>query len=154
MCKTFVRAHSALDLTVSISLMTVGLILVTLPSSQGVNILGFFMMFAGIILVMIYKSGYKNIKTGERLLKKEHYFPHSMMPSVIEALDRNNPDGIDYSWEDKGNNLRMDVYVSKKKDMTYVQLFEYIPYSYQPCSKIYEMKGSSAMNHASGRFNR
>lgn len=143
MCKTFVRAHSALDLTVSISLMAVGTILVTIPSSQAVNILGFFMMFAGIILVMIYKSGYKNLETGERFLKKEHYFSLNMRTSVMEALDRNNPKGIDYKEEDKGNNLRMDVYSNKKKDIAYIQLFEYVPYKYQPCSKIYEMKDSS-----------
>lgn len=143
MCKTFVRAHSALDLTVSISLMAVGTILVTIPSSQAVNILGFFMMFAGIILIMIYKSGYKNLETGERFLKKEHYFSLNMRTSVMEALDRNNPKGIDYKEEDKGNNLRMDVYSNKKKDIAYIQLFEYVPYKYQPCSKIYEMKDSS-----------
>ena len=143
MCKTFVRAHSALDLTVSISLMAVGTILVTIPSSQAVNILGFFMMFAGIILIMIYKSGYKNLETGERFLKKEHYFSLNMRTSVMEALDRNNPKGIDYKEEDKGNNLRMDVYSNKKKDIAYIQLFEYVPYRYQPCSKIYEMKDSS-----------
>ncbi|MGM9786170.1 MAG: hypothetical protein ACI3ZS_04970 [Candidatus Cryptobacteroides sp.] len=143
MCKTFVRAHSALDLTVSISLMAVGTILVSIPSSQAVNILGFFMMFAGIILIMIYKSGYKNLETGERFLKKEHYFSLNMRTSVMEALDRNNPKGIDYKEEDKGNNLRMDVYSNKKKDIAYIQLFEYVPYKYQPCSKIYEMKDSS-----------
>ena len=43
-----------------------------------------------------------------------------------------------YSYSYKGNAVRLDVYYSKASGKAYLQLFEYIPYKYEPCSKIYE----------------
>ena len=42
------------------------------------------------------------------------------------------------SEEDKGNGIRMDIYHSKDTGKAYIQLFEYVPYKYEPCSRVIE----------------
>ncbi len=135
--KTFIRVRSIKDIVISVSLIVLGSVLVALPTSASVNITGFFMIFAGIILALVLKTGYKDTETGEMYCKKEHYFQQSMnalIASVIEA----KPDAVDLSEAEKGNAVRLDVYFSKSTGKAYLQLFEYIPYKYEPCSKTYE----------------
>ena len=47
------------------------------------------------------------------------------------------PESIDLTEEDKGNAVRLDVYYSKASGKAYLQLFEYVPYKYEPCSKVH-----------------
>ena len=63
--KTFIRVRSIRDIVIFISLIVIGSVLVALPTGAGVNIAGFFMIFAGLILSLILKSGYKDEETGE-----------------------------------------------------------------------------------------
>ena len=60
------------------------------------------------------------------------------MHTVISSAITSKPDSIDLSQEDKGNSLRLDIYYGKASGKAYLQLFEYVPYSYQPCSKMHE----------------
>ena len=45
---------------------------------------------------------------------------------------------MNLSQEDKGNSLRLDIYYSQEAGKAYVQIFEYIPYRYEPYSPVYE----------------
>ena len=60
------------------------------------------------------------------------------MNAAISTAIANKPESVDLSQEDKGNAIRLDVYYSAYANKAYVQLFEYIPYRYEPCSKMYE----------------
>ena len=60
-----------------------------------------------------------------------------MNAAISEAL-ATKPHTIDLSEEDKGNAVRLDIYYSKTSGKSYLQLFEYVPYKYEPCSAIYE----------------
>lgn len=133
----FIRVRSAKDIIIFTSLVILGSVLITLPTGAGVNIAGFFMIFAGLIAAVVLRSGYKNVQTGERYQKKEHYFLQEMNPIIISALE-SRPDSIDLTQEDKGNSIKLDIYYSKATHKAYLQLFEYIPYRYEPCSKMYE----------------
>lgn len=135
--KTFFRVRSVKDIVIFVSLLVLGSVLVALPTGAGINITGFFMIFAGIILALVLKSGYKDMETGEMYCKKEHYFQQAMN-SPISAAIAVKPESVDLSQADKGNAVRLDVYYSKSSGMAYLQLFEYIPYKYEPCSRIYE----------------
>ena len=64
--KTFIRVRSVKDITVFTSLIVLGCILVALPTGAAVNITGFFLIFAGLILALVLKTGYKDENTGER----------------------------------------------------------------------------------------
>ena len=135
--KTFIRVHSIKDIVIFISLLILGGILVAVPTSDAVNITGFFLVFAGAILALVLKTGYKDVETNVKYIKKERYFQQAMHAAIADAI-ASKPDSIDLSQENKGNAIKLDIYFSKASGKAYIQLFEYVPYTYQPCSKIYE----------------
>ena len=135
--KTFIRVHSIKDIVIFISLLILGSILVTVPTGDAVNITGFFLVFAGAILALVLKTGYKDVETNEKYIKKERYFQQTMHAAIADAI-ASKPDSIDLSQENKGNAIKLDIYFSKATGKAYIQLFEYVPYTYQPCSKMYE----------------
>ena len=135
--KTFVRVHSIKDIVIFISLLVLGGLLVAIPASDAVNIAGFFLLFAGIILALVLKTGYKDVETAAKYHKKERYFQQTEHAAITAAI-ASKPDSVDLSEENKGNAIKLDVYFSKATGKAYVQLFEYVPYTYQPCSKMYE----------------
>ena len=135
--KTFTRVHSIKDIVIFISLLVIGSILVAVPTSDAVNSTGFFLIFAGVILALVLKTGYKDIETNAMYKKTERYFQQAEYTAILSAL-ASKPDSVDLTEEDKGNALKLDIYYSKSSGKAYIQLFEYIPYTYQPCSKVYE----------------
>ena len=135
--KTFTRVHSINDIVIFISLLVLGGILVAVPTCDAVNITGFFLVFAGAILALVLKTGYKDVETNEKYIKKERYFQQTMHAAISDAI-ASKPDSIDLSQENKGNAIKLDIYFSKATGKAYIQLFEYVPYTYQPCSKMYE----------------
>lgn len=134
--KEFIRVRSIKDITIFSLLIILGSTLVALPTGAAVNITGFFMIFAGIVLALVLKTGYKDTSTGEKYQKKEYYFQQAMNQPICSAL-AGKPESIDLSEADKGNALKLDIYY-QSKGKAYLQLFEYVPYKYEPCSKIYE----------------
>ena len=135
--KPFVRVHSVKDIVISLIIITSGSILVALPTGAGINVAGFFMIFAGLLLGLFMKTGYKDTVSGEKFQKKEHYFQQAMN-SVICAVLESKPEAIDLAEAEKGNAVKLDIYYSKTSGKAYLQLFEYIPYKYEPCSQMYE----------------
>lgn len=136
--KEFIRVRSAKDITVSVSLLVLGVVLLILPTGVSVNIFGFCLIFAGIIFIFALKTGYKETVSGEKFYKKERYFSQAMNASISDALASARPQTIDLAQEDKGNAVRLDIYYNKATGKSYLQLFEYVPYKYEPCSAIYE----------------
>ena len=135
--KTLIRVLSIKDIIIFTSLIIAGIILIMLPTGASVNITGFFLIFAGVILMLVLKSAYKDTETGMKYQKKEHYFQQAMNASISSAL-ASRPESIDLAEAEKGNAVRLDIYFSRSSGMAYLQLFEYVPYKYEPCSKMYE----------------
>ena len=135
--KTFLRVRSVKDITIVSTLIILGSLLIALPTSTAVNITGFFMIFAGIILAFVLKTGYKESETGQMYMKKERYFQHAMNAEIAAAIS-SKPDSLNLSEEDKGNALRLDIYFSRSANKAYIQMHEYVPYKYEPCSGMYE----------------
>lgn len=135
--KEFSRVRSAKDITITLSIIIAGCILVALSTSAPINITGFFLIFTGLILGLVLRTGYKDNATGDKYCKVEKFFAQSLKSEVSSAL-LNNPDKIDLSEEDKGNGIRLDIYYSRKNGKAYTQLFEYIPYKYEPCTAVQE----------------
>lgn len=135
--KTFIRVRSIKDITTFSSVAIVGITLTALPIGDAAHIAGFFIIFAAGILAFVLKSTYKDAGTNEKYHKKERYFQQAMHAEISAAI-ASTPDSVDLSEEDKGNALRLDIYYSKSSGKAYLQLFEYVPYTYQPCTKMYE----------------
>lgn len=132
--KNFIRVRSIKDIIISSLLIIAGCILVSITSSDSVNIAGFFLILAGLALAFILKTAYKDSDSGEKFMKKERYFSQEMHEKLKSALTC--PTSLDPDLENRGSSLRLDIYYSKSK--VYVQLFEYVPYKYEPCSAIHE----------------
>ena len=60
------------------------------------------------------------------------------MNAPISSALASKPESIDLAEANKGNAVKLDIYYSKTTGKAYLQLFEYVPYKYEPCSKIYE----------------
>lgn len=135
--KTFIRVRSIKDIVIFVTLILLGSVLILLPTGAGVNITGFFMIFAGLILALVLKTSYKDTETGVRYMKAELYFQQAMHTAVESAI-ASKPETIDLGEADKGNALKLDIYYSKTSGKAYLQLFEYVPHTYEPCSKIHE----------------
>ena len=135
--KTFIRVRSVKDIVIFSSLIILGSILVALPTGAGINIAGFFMIFAGIILALVLRTGYRDTDSGEKFQMKEYYFQQTMNNAISDAL-KSKPETIDLNEADKGNALKLDLYYSKASGKAYMQLYEYVPYRYEPCSHMYE----------------
>lgn len=142
--KNFVRVRSVKDIAVFVSLIVLGGILVALPVGTGINIAGGSLVVLGLVLALILKSGYKDAVTGEGYFKKEHFFQQEMKNSLLSVIPT-MPEVIELSEEDKGNAVRLDVYYNQQNGKAYIQLFEFVPYEYKPCSdmleyELYEVK--------------
>lgn len=135
--KEFIRVRSAKDITISLSLVILGSVLIALPTATSINILGFFLIFAGLLLFLFLKTGYKETVSGGKFCKKERFFSQAMNAPISAALG-SDPASIDITEEDKGNAVRLDIYFNRTAGKAYLQLFEYVPYKYEPCSKVYE----------------
>lgn len=135
--KKFIRVRSIKDIIISTSLTIIGLTLIIVPENTGCQLGGVTLIAIGIILLCLLKSNYKNIETRDIFLKKEFFFAGDMKASILSALSK-NPISIDLSAEGKGQVLMLKVYYSEMSCKAYLQLFEYIPHQYEPCSEEYE----------------
>lgn len=130
----FIRVRSIKDIVISSILIITGTVLVIIPSSDPLNILGFFTIVTGLVLAFILKTAYRHTESGEKLQKKEFYYSNDMREKLKSALT--SPMDFRHTQESQGSTLRMDVYYNKTK--AYMQLLEYIPYRYEPCSAVHE----------------
>ncbi len=135
--KEFSRVRSAKDIVISLILIAAGAVLVALPTGTSVNIIGFFMIFTGLVLLLVLRTSYRLDGTKEFYKKKEFFFPQSKKDSFTAALQK-DPSAVDLSEENKGNGLRLDIFFSHKTGKAYCRLYEYIPYRYEPCSPYFE----------------
>lgn len=134
--KNFIRVRSVKDIIICTSLIIMGSACIALPTSASINILGFFTIFAGLLLLIFMKTGYKD-ENGLRYCKEEMYFDKSKQSELSRKIAEKIC-ASDIKDENIGNGIRLDIYYNKSADKSYVQLYEYVPYKYEPCSCVYE----------------
>ena len=139
----FNRVRSVKDMVISLVILVAGVAFIMVPDSVPVNILGYTLAITGLILFFVMKTAYKDAETGEKLKKTEKYFPASKSESVLKALS-SDPKILDLKEENKDNGLKIDTYYSTKTGHVFTQLFEYIPYKYEPCSPVFTYDISKA----------
>lgn len=131
MNKEFTRIRTIADITISSILLFSGIILVALPTSVSVNIFGAFAFITGALLLTILKTGWQDIETKERYCKKCRYFPKNKKNEILNALE-NHIESMGISDEGKSDGLRMDIYYNKQNHKAFINLFEFVPYNYEP----------------------
>ncbi len=133
MKKEFIKVRTIKDYIISLGLIAVGATVILLPTAATINFLGSFLILAGLIMLAARRSGYKNVETGEIFQKSERFFSHGRRVELAEAVE-NTPNMIEPEKTDDANALRLDVYYSDKSERAYLQLFEFVPYQYVPCT--------------------
>ena len=124
-----------MDVVISTLIIVLGCILAIVPLGAGVAIGGYMLIILGFLLALIMKSEYREELSGEKYIKQEHFFPKDEKNQLLSAL-ASAPGKIDLGQKGKGQVLRLDIYYSKALDKCYIQLFEYVPYQYAPCSQL------------------
>ena len=133
--RNFVKSRSVKDVVISTSIIVLGCILAIVPLGAGAAIGGYMLIILGFLIVLLMKSEYREESSGEKYLKKEFFFPKEEKGELMQAI-LSAPGKIDLSQQGKGQVLRLDLYYSTALDKCYIQLFEYVPYQYTPCSQL------------------
>ena len=137
----FCRVRSASDIFISSVLIITGAVLLMGNFQIGIMIAGFFMLLTGILFMCLLKTVYKD-KTdisGIHYHKKELKFQRKTLNTLLHNVI-NNPEEIDKSSIGQGWTVKLVIYYSKTADIAYIQLYEFIPYKYEPCTPILEWK--------------
>lgn len=135
--KKFTCARTGKDIAIFTSLILIGAILAFVPALKEANLGGYTLIVMGILLACLLKSNYKDTETHEKYVKKEFSFPREMKPTILTAL-LSSPESINLSEEGKGHVLMLRMYYGKTSGKAYLQLFEYVPHQFEPCSEMYE----------------
>lgn len=131
----FIRVRSTKDIVISAALLILGVALVVLTNIEAANISGYMLIIVGLVLLLVLKTAYRDEETKAMYFKKDIFFLREMKDSIIKALE-SSPEKIDMSQAGKGQVLLLRVYYSKSAARAYMQLSEYVPHEYKPCTEV------------------
>ena len=143
--KKFIKVRLINDNVIFTSLIAGGVILTLIFDTLEIDLAGYVLMAIGVLGFCFLKRGYKDIETQEKYLAKDFSFPGNIKTSILSALAL-SPGEIDLTQDGKGTTLMLKMYDSESSGKAYLQLFEYIPYHYEPCSEMYEHEISRITN--------
>jgi len=139
--KHFCRTRSAQDILVSVIFIILGILLIVFPFSSMSGAVGCMMILIGISMTFVLRSAYKDKLNGECFKKTAVYFPMDMKDEVLKAMENGSLDTIPRPKEDMmAQSLMLSTFYDKDADKAFLQLFEYVPYSYHPCTAFYETR--------------
>ena len=133
----FIKIRSTKNIITFASFILAGILLVLLPNNIGANMGGYTLIVIGIILALILKSDYCDKHNLKRYHKRQLYF-NIAHKSELQSIIASNPHAINLSEENAGQTLRLDIYFSPQANRASMQLFEYVPHEYCPCSEIHD----------------
>ena len=131
----FIRVRSTKDIIISAALLVLGVALIVFTNIEAANISGYMFVVIGLVLLPVLKTAYRDAETKALYFKKDLYFLREMKDSIIKALE-SSPEKIDMSQAGKGQVLLLRVYYSKSAARAYMQLSEYVPHEYKPCTEV------------------
>ena len=143
--KKFIRVRSVNDIVIFSSLIVAGFVLPLIFDTAEICFVGYAFIAIGVLGACFLKSGYKDVETKEIYFAKDFSFPGNMKSSILSALTI-SPGAIDLTQDGKGEALMLKMYYSKTSGKAYLQLFEFVPHQYEPCSKMYEYEISKIAN--------
>lgn len=133
----FIKIRSAKNIITFASFILAGILLAILPDNVGANMGGYTLIVIGIILSQILKSDYCDKRSLKRYYKRQLYFGIAQKSELQSAI-ASTPNAIDISSEGSEQTLRLDIYFSPQANRASMQLFEYVPHEYCPCSEIHD----------------
>lgn len=131
--KEFVLVRSMRDMIISSVVTVAGVLLVVIPVSVSLNILGVCLAVPGLLLLLFYKSDHKDVATGEKYHKTIKYYPVSRKQELLSALESGTPAKTDWKESSSSDGLMLEVLEGRDNGNVFVRLSEFIPYNYEPC---------------------
>jgi len=141
MDKNFIKTRSICNIIISLLIIAIGIICTFVLKSESFIFFGIFSIIIGSLLLLVLKTEYRSSVNGIKYKKKTLNFAKQDKIAVLEALA--DPDSFDSNLTDKGQSLMLVMYHNKKD--AYLQLFEYIPHTFVPCSRLFHHE-TSALN--------
>lgn len=134
----FKKVHTGKDITISSITLLAGIGLFFVNKGLGVCI-----AVCGLLMLLIYKGGYKKDGTGVLLTKKSEDLCKGCRTSIVEFLG--GKDTVPYIKKgNEGGSVRLDVYYNQSADIAYAQLYDFCNYTYEPATEVVELKGEMA----------
>lgn len=134
----FKKVHTGKDLAISGITLAAGIGLYFLNAGLG-GVIG----VCGLLMLLLYKAGYKANGEGPVLTKKAQDISHACRQSVVDYLN-----GKDVTPELKGAALgasaRLEIYSNKEAGIVYAQLFDFSNYNYEKATEIVELHSPRA----------
>lgn len=139
----FIRTRSCTDYIISIVLFVGGIVLIAIPTSTAVNIVGTLLAITAVILILVMKTGFRNSDSKEMFHRKTYYFPASRKSEIIDSLEK-TPEKVEIEHECTNNGLMVEFYYNSKCPKVFAQVYEYVPYKYETCSELIAMDKAKA----------
>ena len=130
----FKKVHTVKDLAISVLIIIVGAGLFFVDKG-----LGFCIAVVGLVMLALYKSGYKKNGQGPVLTRKSEELCRSCRSSIIEFLNGKDTNPV-IKPGNEGGSIRLVVYYNEKEDVAYIQLSDYSNYTYVPVTDVVELK--------------
>lgn len=141
---TFKKTRTVNDYIKSLSLIAIGFAAIA-SGKESLIIAGVLSIIVGAVLLIVLKSGCRNTENG--LVYKKHiiHFAAAYKGELLRNLE-NDPAKIRVDENEISNSLMLEIMHCSKASTALCQLYEYIPYSYEPCSKVYSYSTSQIEN--------
>lgn len=135
----FNKVHTSKDLTISALILAAGIGLYFINSALGV-----FTFLFGIIMLLLYKAGYKKEGDDSLILSKNSVdIARSCRSSLMDYLKGKDVEPIIDPNQNEGI-IRIELYYNLKESVAYIQLFDFANYRYEPSTQIVELSGKRA----------
>ena len=137
----FTRTRSTSNIAVSILTVVIGCVCTLVPESDSINIFGVLAIFTGFILFFTLKSEYVHNESGKKYKKSSLSYSREAKNTLVKAIAKPEDYKNEFS---QGESIMLLIFHNKEN--AYMQLLEYIPHQYVPCSEIYKHDISKVKN--------
>ncbi len=132
------KVHTTKDLTISAIVLAAGIGLYFVNAGLGITI-----AVCGLLMLLLYKGGYKREGDSIVLRKKALDVAHSCRDSLKGYLEGKDVEPV-VEASMNGGVLRLEAYYNAEAAVAYVQLFDFSNYTYEPATELVELRGPRA----------
>lgn len=132
------KVHTAKDLLISAFVLAAGIGLYFVHAGLGAVI-----AICGLLMLLLYKGGYKREGESIVLQKKAFDVSHACRDSLKGFLEGKDVDP-EVKTNLNGGVIRIEAYYNITASVAYVQLFDFSNYTYEPATEMVELRGPRA----------
>ena len=132
------KVHTRKDLMISAIVLAAGIGLYFVNAGLGITI-----AVCGLLMLLLYKGGYKREGDSLVLRKKALDVAHSCRDSLKGYLEGKDVEPV-VEASMNGGVIRLEAYYNAEAAVAYVQLFDFSNYTYEPATELVELRGPRA----------